>query len=61
MSSNPPNSSVRKVILMFSFTNEDTEAQGHVASKWYKSGLKSVQQNLWEIEGDADKITLKIF
>lgn len=61
MSFIPPNSSVRKVILMFSFTDEDTEAQGHVPSKWYKSGLKSVQQNLWGIEGDAWQNYFKSF
>lgn len=33
MSFNPPNSLVRKVILMFSFTDENTEAQRLVANR----------------------------
>lgn len=33
MSFNPPNSLVRKAILMFSFTDENTEAQRLVANR----------------------------
>lgn len=34
---------VRKVILMFSFIDEDTEAHRHVRNRGYKSDLKSIQ------------------
>lgn len=62
MSFNPPNSLVRKVILMFSFINEDNEPQSLVSNSVLQVRPKINPNGISEgLREGLDKITLKIF